>query len=166
MSRGLIAYRIRIGRQFCRPSHFRTSKELCTSGTDHFMMSSRCLVRMMEEEKEARREVKFRDPDLQKSADADFQSIDFHCESGTSAAAKNTPPTVRSCEDNANTLVPHRAIGRSGQRLQMSAMPHIRRRADTASRRGSLSTDAEIFDELHALVLWNLRGGRDTGCRS
>ena len=155
-----------------RPGEFPTkplSKQrgiVATTTIDRFIKSSRCLDSVRKKKGGGTEASEVQRPRIFKSQRTDFQSIDFHRESGTSAAAKNTPSTVRSCEDNANTLVPHRAIRRSGQRLQMSAMPHLRRRVDTASRRGSLSTDAEIFDELHALVLWDLRGGRDTGCRS
>ena len=108
------------------------------------------------------REVKSKDPGSSKVSGRTFNPIQIHRLSlrkrHLRRRQKTHYPTVRSCEDNANSLVPHSAIGRSGQRLQMSAMPHIRRRSDTASRRGSISPDTKIFDELHTLVLWHLRG--------
>ena len=81
---------------------------------------------------------------------------------------KTQTPPGHEVINNANNLVPHRAKRqqRRGQRLQMPAMPHFRRRPHPTSRRGSDSTETEILDELDAVVLWNLRCGCDAGCWS
>ena len=72
---------------------------------------------------------------------------------------------TRSCGNNANTLDPHRAIRRrSGQRLQMPAMPLVRRRAHEASWLRGRPAPAEVPDELDAVVFWDLRCCGHAGC--